>query len=86
GVVAVAAGAFHSLFVGCCPSDFDHDGDVDVADFAMFQTCFNGPNRPYAQPGGCGSADFDTDADVDLADFGTFQGCFNGPNRPPACL
>lgn len=30
--------------------DFDHDGDVDLVDFSMFQTCFNGPNRPP----GCG--------------------------------
>lgn len=28
------------------PGDLDADGDVDMADFALFQTCFNGPNRP----------------------------------------
>lgn len=27
-------------------SDFDHDADVDLADFGVFQNCFNGPNRP----------------------------------------
>jgi len=66
-------------------SDFDDDGDVDLTDFAHFQTCFNGPNRPYAQSD-CADADPDHDRDVDLSDFALFQGCFNGPNRPPACL
>ena len=68
-------------------ADFDLDGDVDLNDFAVFQGCFNGPNRPPAA--GCqGDADFDSDQDVDLNDFAIFQGCFNGPNRPPAagCL
>jgi hypothetical protein len=65
-------------------SDFDGDGDVDLADFSAFQACFNGPNRPPAE--GCAvDADFDNDDDVDLADFGVFQACFNGANRPPAC-
>jgi hypothetical protein len=65
--------------------DFDADSDVDLTDFARFQACFNGPNRPPAQ-GGCDAADADLDSDVDLADFALFQTCFNGPNRPPACL
>jgi hypothetical protein len=64
--------------------DFDHDRDVDLADFLEFEGCFNGPNRPSAQPN-CDDADLDADADVDLADFLIFQGCFNGPNRPPQC-
>ncbi len=65
-------------------ADFDADGDVDLADFTVFQACFNGPNRPSA--GGCAvDADFDDDDDVDLADFTVFQACFNGPNQPPAC-
>ncbi len=65
-------------------ADLDRDGDVDLADFGIFQNCFNGPNRPPAQAD-CGDADLDNDEDVDVADFGIFQGCFNGPNRPPAC-
>jgi hypothetical protein len=28
------------------PADFDMDNDVDLADFGVFQTLFNGPNRP----------------------------------------
>jgi len=64
--------------------DLDADCDVDVVDFALFQACFNGPNRPPAFA--CTvAADFDVDLDVDLADFGMLQACFNGPNRPPAC-
>jgi GH15 family glucan-1,4-alpha-glucosidase len=65
-------------------ADFDLDGDVDLTDFSTFQGCFNGPNRPAAQPN-CGDPDLDNDADVDLSDFAIFQGCFNGPNRPAAC-
>jgi hypothetical protein len=65
-------------------ADADEDGDVDLADFSHFQSCFNGPNRPPTAAGCC-DMDFDKDSDVDLADFGVFQGCFNGPNRSPAC-
>ncbi len=65
-------------------SDFDGDGDVDLSDFARFQACFNGPNRPPVTSD-CDDADLDDDNDVDLGDFAVFQTCFNGPNRAPAC-
>lgn len=64
--------------------DFDADGDVDLADFAHLQACFNGPNRPFAG-WECRDADADRDGDADLADFAILQSCFNGPNRQPAC-
>jgi hypothetical protein len=65
-------------------ADLDRDCDVDLGDFVMFQTCFNGPNVSPAA--GCvTNSDFDGDTDVDLGDFAVFQACFNGPNRPPAC-
>jgi hypothetical protein len=72
------------------PTDADGDGDVDLSDFLVFQSCFNGPNRPYAVADpSCRCLDTQPapngDADVDLADFLVFQGCFNGPNRAPAC-
>jgi hypothetical protein len=68
------------------PGDFDHDADVDLGDFVLFQACFSGPNRPRTLPVfECYEADMDGDADVDLDDFAVFQGCFNGPNRPAAC-
>jgi alpha-L-rhamnosidase len=66
---------------GIANADFDGDCDVDLADFARVQGCFNGPNRPYAMSD-CRDMDFDDDGDVDLADFVVFQACFNGPNRP----
>jgi hypothetical protein len=62
----------------------DGDSDVDLSDFAFFQACFNGPNRP-SPLAECEPSDLDDDADVDLSDFSRFQACFNGPNRPPAC-
>jgi hypothetical protein len=56
------AGAYDVLIGGPCgqfvsapatltvhaPADFDGDRDVDLADFLVFQACFNGPNRPPA--------------------------------------
>jgi hypothetical protein len=70
---------------GCPLADLLGDGDVDLADFSQFQSCFNGPNRPPAE--GCSvQGDLDVDGDVDLSDFAVFQSCLNGPNRPPACL
>ena len=66
------------------PADLDHDSDVDVVDFALFQLCFAGPNRPPS--GLCVvDADLDDDGDADLVDFGILQACFNGPNRTPKC-
>jgi hypothetical protein len=65
------------------PADFDGDGDVDLGDFGVLQSCFNGPNRPPAETS-CFAGDFDADHDIDLADFSAFQACFNGPNRSPA--
>ncbi len=64
-------------------TDYDRDSDVDLADFAFFQMCFNGPNIPPALDT-CRPADFDEDGDVDLMDFAALQSCFNGPNRPKA--
>ena len=71
------------LTVGAA-GDLDRDQDVDLADFSLFQNCFNGPNRSYGQAG-CEDADYDWDHDVDLVDFRAFSNCFNGPNRPAAC-
>ncbi|MGB9625413.1 MAG: immunoglobulin domain-containing protein [Phycisphaerae bacterium] len=73
-----------ALSLVAAKGDFDMDGDADLEDFAFFQSCFNGPNRP-ARWGGCSDADSDDDNDVDLGDFAAFQACFNGPNRAPRC-
>ncbi len=69
---------------GCALGDLDGDADVDLADFAVFQACFNGANQAPAGAD-CLAAGVDWNGDVDLADFLAFQCCFNGPNRPPAC-
>lgn len=75
---------FVTVVVNGAAGDLDGDCDVDLNDFAGFQYCFDGPNRPLRDPG-CDVADFDGDYDVDLGDFGIFQACYNGPNRPPRC-
>ncbi len=70
------------------PCDFDFDGDVDLADFLVFQSAFNGANktaRAAVQAVSDFDADLDNDFDVDAADFLLFQACFNGANRPAAC-
>jgi hypothetical protein len=71
------------------PHDVDGDGDVDLMDFSLFQSCFNGANRAWNAPPvdqrACACVDMDADGDVDLIDFSVFQNCFNGPNRSPNC-
>ncbi|MBP7934893.1 MAG: laminin G domain-containing protein [Phycisphaerae bacterium] len=60
-------------------ADFDNDGDVDLADFDSFQSCFTGAAVPLGDPtGACSGADFDEDGDVDQTDFGIWQLCFSG--------
>jgi len=59
--------------------DLDGDGDVDMADFLLFQLCYGGSSNPPALtcPPGV-DADFDLDGDVDLADFLVLQQNFTG--------
>ena len=74
--------------VGSTWSDFDHDGDVDFADFSAFVHCLAGPFLSYnPPPTGCTltpnnqgliAADQDEDGDVDLVDFVAFQLCYHG--------
>ena len=68
------------------PGDMDRDGDVDQADFGLFQRCLTGPGVSQIDPS-CQLALLDADADVDPSDFGIFQGCISGPNVPgnPSC-
>jgi hypothetical protein len=61
------------------PGDFDHDGDVDQADFGWFQACLSGEAVPQDDPA-CQPAKLDGDGDVDQADFGMFQHCLSGPD------
>jgi hypothetical protein len=58
------------------PGDLDHDGDVDVKDYALFVQSLKGPNVPVA--GDCIEADLDGDGDVDMHDAALFFDLFTG--------
>jgi hypothetical protein len=67
-------------------ADVDGDGDVDLADYFEFVSCFTGANTQVGFAGadnvvglGCQDADLDVDGDVDLADLIAFQAAFTGP-------
>lgn len=59
------------------PGDFDHDGDVDGADFVAWQT-----NFPKATGATAAQGDADGDNDVDGADFAVWQSQFPQPPAP----
>jgi hypothetical protein len=65
------------------PGELDGDGDVDQADFGLFQACLAGSGQSYAT--GCAPADLDSDGDVDQDDFGVFSACMGGANQLPGC-
>ena len=56
--------------------DFTNDCTVNIDDFAVLESCLDGPVQPY-QETDCWRADFDGDDDVDLLDFAGFQDVFN---------
>jgi len=72
-----------------CPlavaADFDHDGDVDLTDFAHMQACFSGSN-PQLDPD-CLDARLNDDH-VDQTDLDLFLGCMSGSHVPadPNCV
>ncbi len=61
--------------VSTVPGDCDHDGDVDIYDFEVFDACFTGPNGPAGAA--CDVADGDGDGDVDMTDMSLFQIAFS---------
>ena len=63
--------------------DFDLDGDVDQADFAVLQLCLD---RSRLEPA-CNAADLNFDASIGAGDVGLFIRCLSGPLRPydPSC-
>ncbi|HEY3245297.1 MAG TPA: family 10 glycosylhydrolase, partial [Phycisphaerae bacterium] len=56
--------------------DLVRDGQVDLADYAAFRQCLNGPLMTVGST--CLLADADGDADVDLRDCAAFQSAFTG--------
>ena len=84
--ILLLAGPLTDQASAVVPGDFDDDSDVDLADFADFQTCALGPDTPQTDPV-CSDARLDADEDVDLDDFELFQGCLSGPAFPadPNC-
>jgi len=79
-----------ALSVGAAPvpGDFDHDGDVDMADFAHLQGCLDNQGAPPTDPN-CADADLDDDAfgAVTRDDVVVFVQCMTGPEIPgdPNC-
>ena len=73
-----------NLYVRIQPGDWDNDGDVDLADYAVLADCLDGPNAlptpsPPKTAAQCRSAfDYDADSDVDLKDVRVFQAEFTG--------
>ncbi len=75
-------------------ADTDHDGDVDLNDFAVFQLCYTGSDLgPIpATPEYCACMDRgdnnpfddqpDFDGDIDAADLTAFTNCYTGPDIP----
>ncbi len=62
------------------PGDTDDDGDVDLADYLVFQTCLDmsGPGVVPASGSCLTYFDADSDSDVDMADGAAFQAVFTG--------
>ncbi len=58
------------------PGDLDQDGDVDVNDYAIFESCLTGPEGGLLA--GCVPADLHADSDVDLQDFAVLSLNFTG--------
>ena len=74
-----------------CPSclvrdgDLTNDGEVNLADYAVFAECANGPGGaaapPFCDPCDFANSDLDADGDVDLQDFGLMQVYFTGASQ-----
>jgi hypothetical protein len=76
--------------------DVDADGDVDQADFAVFQSCYTGSGFSDGLSLTCRCLDVgddnydgwpDSDGDIDSFDLAAFEACASGPGiaADPAC-
>lgn len=74
-----------SICVNCCPTPFadaDQDGDVDMADFGIFQACLS-TGYPNTILPGCECWDWNEDGQIDDQDFTqAFIVCGSGPGLP----
>ena len=61
-----------TIFPSGC--DLNTDGEIDLADYALFAGCLVGPDAGVDP--GCESRDLDHDNDVDFTDFAIFQLAF----------
>ncbi len=69
GVIDATAASDMNLGGG----DREPDGDLDLFDFAGFQTCFSGDAVAHPAYPHCPAADFNGDGDVDHADYADFN-------------
>ncbi len=61
---------------GTFPGDYDGDGVISLADFAVLHGCFAGPDTGPVTPE-CAPGDFDVDADMDVREVQSFQNQFS---------
>jgi hypothetical protein len=45
GFLQNCSSGFESYASGCDPADLDDDGIINITDFAIFESCFRGPNQ-----------------------------------------
>ena len=76
-----------TLSITTVKADFDKDGDVDMDDWAHFQTCMSGAGAIQADPA-CSDTLLDGDTDVDAKDMALFRQCLSGAAIPanPNCM
>ncbi|HOB75847.1 MAG TPA: hypothetical protein PKG54_15125 [Phycisphaerae bacterium] len=84
---ASSCGAENANCEFCGPSfaDMDEDGDVDQADYGLFQACFTGLFPTEVLSPACKCLDRDpspADGDVDETDMNKFLACYTGPAIP----
>jgi hypothetical protein len=61
--------------------DLDFDGDVDMSDFGLFQSCYS-TSGPRAQTLPCSRAYLDNGNSVDATDLVIFLNCLSGAKVP----